>query len=687
MTQILPQLVKVPELLGVLSFLLLANPACAASPSTSQPNRPMAGVLTPSGSFTSCGESDSSQAGSVQGAPLHTGSTQVTGAGIWLRTFFDPRQKKGDLQAFPLPVPDPVPPHLSALWSVQQKLASQDLTDRRIFTLPQNSGRKTFLSVNGPVTGQLATLWQADPQTATQRLENFGRLPLGTLIHSDPVLVGAPPQPHSRVGYDSFRQRHQQREPLIYIAANDGMLHAVRASGSAPRPAGSQAWAYLPGRLLAAIPDILQEEHRYRLDLSPVVHDVWNPQWDAARDDDSRGDGDGWRTVLIGGAGLGGDFYFALDITQPDSDRVAPLWEGSPFPGARASTRPAVGPLAPDGHWAAIVTSGYREDTAPGAVAALDIANGEKLPRWFDGAEGSTWITTNSRSPSSAYYSMTDPVAYDSNQDGLLDLAYAGDSEGILWKFHFDRQQRLWRASKHFDTGGRGISTQPTLITDQAGNLRIYFGTGLFLHEDDRQDSTTHAFYCLIEQPNPFSRATEERFNGAPFTPQTAEDLLEVTAINSRAAIESLGERAKTALQRHGWWFQLGRSRQGMSERVINQAIVIAGKVFFTSYTPSRAPCGGNDFSRLYALDYDTGLQARVASSTVLRTSSGGDLPAGRRHGYRARGRAFPLKWIFSKGEQSSKLIFQTDDGTLHQVEPALNLEALTLRAWREIGF
>ncbi|AJF07494.1 pilus assembly protein [Geoalkalibacter subterraneus] len=611
----------------------------------------------------------------------------MTEDGIWLRTFFDPRQKKGDLQAFPLPVPDPVPQNLSALWSAQEKLASQDLTTRRIFTVRQDSGRKTYLSDNNLVAGQLATLWQTDPQTATELLESFGRLPLGTIIHSDPVLVGAPPLLHSRLGYDSFRHRYQQRVPLIYIAANDGMLHAVRASDSASHPAGSQVWAYLPGRLLAAIPDILQEEHRYRLDLSPVVHDVWYPQWDAARDDDSRGDGDGWRTVLIGGAGLGGDFYFALDITRPDSDRVVPLWENSPFPEARASTRPAVGPLAPDGRWVAFMTSGYREDSAPGAVAALDIASGENLPLWLDGTEGSTRITTNSRSPSSAYYSMTDPVAYDSNQDGLLDLAYAGDSEGILWKFHFDPQQRLWRAGKRFDTGGRGISATPTLITDHAGNLRIYFGTGLFLHEEDRQDDTTHAFYCLIEQPNPFARPAEERFNGAPFTPQTAADLLDVTTVNSRAAIESLGERAEAALQQHGWWIQLDRSQQGISERVLNQAIVIAGKVFFTSYTPSRAPCGGNDFSRLYALDYDTGLQARVASSTVLRTSSGGDLPAGRRHGYRARGRAFPLKWIFSKGEQSSKLIFQTDDGTLHQVEPALNLEALTLRAWREIGF
>jgi Tfp pilus tip-associated adhesin PilY1 len=120
---------------------------------------------------------------------------------------------------------------------------------------------------------------------------------------------------------------------------------------------------------------------------------------------------------------------------------------------------------------------------------------------------------------------------------------------------------------------------------------------------------------------------------------------------------------------------------------VINQAIVIAGKVFFTSYTPSRAPCGGNDFSRLYALDYDTGLQARIASRTVLRTPSGGELPAGRRHGYRARGRASPLKWLFGDGDRSSKLIFQTDDGKLHQLTPALNLEPLTLRAWREIWF
>ncbi len=611
----------------------------------------------------------------------------MTEDGIWLRTFFDPRQKKGDLQAFPLPVPDPVPQNLSALWSAQEKLASQDLTTRRIFTVRQDSGRKTFLTGNNLVAGQLATLWQTDPQTATELLESFGQLPLGTIIHSDPVLVEAPPLLHSRLGYDSFRHRYQQRAPLVYIGANDGMLHAVHASGSAPSPAGSQAWAYLPGRLLAAIPDILQEEHRYRLDLSPVVHDVWYPQWDAARDDDSRGDGDGWHTVLMGGAGLGGDFYFALDITEPNADRVVPLWENSPFPGARASIRPAVGPLAPDGRWAAIVTSGYREDSTPGAVAALDIASGKKLPLWLDGAAESTQAATHSGSPSSAYYSMTDPVAYDSNQDGLLDLAYAGDSEGILWKFYFDRQQRLWRAGKRFDTGGRGISASPTLITDHAGNLRIYFGTGLFLHEEDRQNDTTHAFYCLIEQPNPFARPAEERFNGASFTPHTAADLLDVTTVNSKAAIESLGERAEAALQRHGWWIQLDRSQQGISERVLTQAIVIAGKVFFTSYTPSRAPCGGSDFSRLYALDYDTGLQARVASSTVLRTSSGGELPAGRRHGYRARGRALPLKWIFSKGEQSSKLIFQTDDGTLHQVEPALNLEALTLRAWREIGF
>ncbi len=606
---------------------------------------------------------------------------------MWLRTFFDPRQKKGDLQAFPLPVPDPVPQNLPALWSAQEKLASQGLTTRRIFTLLQDSGRKTFLTGSGLVAEQLAALRQTDSQTATELLESFGRLPLGTIINSDPVLVGAPPLLHSRLGYDSFRDRHQQRAPLVYIAANDGMLHAIRASGAPPRPAGSQAWAYLPGKLLAAIPDILQEEHRYRLDLSPVVHDVWHPQWDAARDDDTRGDGDGWRTVLTGGAGLGGDFYFALDITEPDADRVVPLWDDSPFPGARASTRPAIGPLAPEGRWAAIVTSGYREDAASGAVAALDIASGEKLPLWFDGAEGSTRIATHPGSPSSAYYSMTDPVAYDSNQDGLLDLAYAGDSEGILWKFHFDRQQRLWRISKHFDTGGRGISAKPTLITDQAGNLRIYFGTGLFLHEDDRQDSTTQAFYCLIEQPNPFARPSEERFNAAHFTPQTAEDLQDVTTVNSRAAIESLGERAEAALQRHGWWIQLDRSQQGISERVLNQAIVLAGKVFFTSYTPSRAACGGNDFSRLYALDYDTGLQARVASSTVLRTSSGGELPAGRRHGYRARGRALPLNWIFGEGDQSSKLIFQTDDGKLHQVEPALNLKPLALRAWREIGF
>ena len=154
---------------------------------------------------------------------------------------------------------------------------------------------------------------------------------LGDLIHSEPASVSAPNANYdSRYGDDSytaFRQHYVNRRQVVYVGANDGMLHAFNAgfynqattsfntqpaSGSVSNhPLGSELWAYVPMNLLSHLrwltsPDY---QHVYYVDGSPRVYD-------AKIFSDDAGHPGGWGTILVMGMRFGGG-EISLD---PDSD-------------------------------------------------------------------------------------------------------------------------------------------------------------------------------------------------------------------------------------------------------------------------------------------------------------------------------------------------------------------------------
>ena len=117
----------------------------------------------------------------------------------------------------------------------------------------------------------------------------------------------------------SFRIHYSDRERVIYVGANDGMLHAFSVD------TGEELWAYIPSNLLSDLQCLADPlygkpggcRHRYMVDLSPRI---WNVKF---RSDNK------WHTVLVGGERGGGDVYFAIDITKPRNPHV--LWEYSVF--------------------------------------------------------------------------------------------------------------------------------------------------------------------------------------------------------------------------------------------------------------------------------------------------------------------------------------------------------------------
>ena len=152
----------------------------------------------------------------------------------------------------------------------------------------------------------------ASVEPATALIETVRGAPLGAITSSTPAVVGASP----------FVAAGLQRDRVLYVGSDAGILHAVSA-GSTATGGGRELWGYLPGSLLP----VLKRQPwgdatafaTARVDGSPAVSDQF-----ADFDGDGRRE---WRTVLVGTASADGvaGVIFALDVTEPLQPRV--LWE------------------------------------------------------------------------------------------------------------------------------------------------------------------------------------------------------------------------------------------------------------------------------------------------------------------------------------------------------------------------
>lgn len=165
---------------------------------------------------------------------------------------------------------------------------------------------------------------------------------LGDIFHSDPVVVPPPSGLTPDFRYEAFFRSFVSRHTMLYVGANDGMLHAFVAEdhdGVAPDLSGQELWGFVPTNLLAKLKN-LRLRHDFFVDGTPVVRDVFFSEAPLQVRDPNTGTlndlvGDAgtpilgsYRTVLISGQRTGGGAYFALDVTDPENPGY--LWEYRP---------------------------------------------------------------------------------------------------------------------------------------------------------------------------------------------------------------------------------------------------------------------------------------------------------------------------------------------------------------------
>lgn len=345
---------------------------------------------------------------------------------------------------------------------------------------------------------------------------------LGDIVHSSPVFVGEPPFAN-RVGgafpggtnsYSLFRVANQSREEIVYVGANDGMLHAFQVTD------GVEKFAYVPDELLDEIGNYTSPDyvHQFFVDATPSVNDVFI--------DPVTGGSQAWRTVLIGGLGAGGKGYYALDITEPNSiDENDVMWEftnnDDPDLGFTYSV-PVIGmsnaPSSGNKDWVAIFGNGYNSGSASGNAVIYIAFIDEGYNGWAIGSDVIKIDTGNGTAESADGMTpngIGGVTGIDTDGDGTIDRVYAGDLQGNVYIVDMSStNDSSWDLTSNplfiatYEEGApatstlQPITTKPTVVLGPNGvGYIVIVGTGSYFTTDDGITADIQSIYGLWDNP------------------------------------------------------------------------------------------------------------------------------------------------------------------------------------------
>lgn len=434
---------------------------------------------------------------------------------------------------------------------------------------------------------------------------------LGDIVNSSPVYVAAPGFNYrdsiESVAYSSFVQANAARTPMIYVGANDGMLHGFDAT------TGQEKLAYVPSQIYAKLSSLTSPSysHRYFVDGSPAVVDGFFAG--------------AWHTMLVSGLGAGGQGVFALDVTNPASfteSNAASIvkWEFSDPDLGYVVGQPSIVKLN-NGVWAAVFGNGFNNSEVDGSAstsgyAYLFIVNLQTgaLIRKISTKAGST-TTPNA---------LATPTLVDTDGDGDVDIAYAGDLLGNMWKFDLCNAGGSGCSSN--STGwdvafGASGSPLPLFVAKDASNTRqpitsgvevtrhfsgdgyqIYFGTGKYLEASDLSSTAPQTFYSLWDQeiaPATISGRSDLQVQTVTMTTTVSGTDYRTSSTNSVAWKDPVTPGG-TKL---GWYMDMPAT----GERIVSKSVLYSGRLLFTTIIPDTTVCSSGGTGWLMELDYKTG--------------------------------------------------------------------------------
>ena len=524
----------------------------------------------------------------------------------------------------------------------------------------------TQLEASGLGTAaQIVDYLRGDPSNS---VDNGGILrnrnhPLGDVVHSAPIYF----------------------EGMVYIGANDGMLHGLNAA------TGEELFAYVPNLVYDNLSELAFQgySHKFYVDGTATVVKV------------------GGRNVLVSGLGKGGKGYFALDVTDPTAmDPTDVLWEfsagtdpdmGYSFGRTFIVNTEAAGKVV-------IFSNGYDSANGSAVLYVRDALTGGHIAKFDTKVTGCNGLAT--------------PAAVDVELDGYVDYVYAGDLKGNMWKFDLrGASTGDWTfgygdtvdpkpliSVKNINGDIQPITSPPQVMLDCASDgdvrgLMVIFGTGRYLNTDDFVNTPVNSYYGiwdrgpLIEDTDGLTVARTKylgtfeadrsltNMSGVTLLEQVFEVVgTEFSALTDRPA--DWYDPAAGSGTHVGWYWDMPDA----GERMIRDPLLRGGHAILISTVPSASPCdsGGTSFinivnactgGRPYSPQFDVNKDQKITPTDKILDPFGNPIPPSRQE---------KNKIIFTPLEVGDMLYLPDSEGG-HGSMPVVPIRA-GMFFWRVIG-
>ena len=637
-------------------------------------------------------------------------------------------------------------------WLDQDNNQQVDAGELLSFTSGTFTGNEGYLGVGSSDAGNVVNYIRGEEQaSARSRTIDFDEngttdtWRLGDIIHSTPRLVAAPDSRfdarYNDASYQTFRNQYINRRHVLYVGANDGLIHAfnggfwnesdysyerTNGSGAVQHPLGSEIWAYAPMNLLPHLQWLREADypHVYYMDGEPLVFDANI----FTEDDDHPG---GWGTVLIMGMRLGGgnidvtidgstrtmrSAYVVLDITNPEKapqllaeithenlgfttsqpELIKFRRPGTDSDGADDWSSPA------KNEWYLAFGSGPGGSSSNAIRDALEEGkSGQNLQLFVYDLKNKTFVSGLDPLVTSYSNSYAGDIAVaDWDQDYHDDAVYFGTVDTASSTLG-GRMMRLKLNSTLatsslgvFLESGKPMTTKPLTVADQ-NSYWVYAGSGRLLTSSDNRDISANYFYGVQEplnSANEFTYATVDADNLIDTTDvEVLDDGTVRTLVNGSYEGFPVGESTisdfeslKVAIKgQPGWKVALSYDGVNPSGRNVNKATQLYSAILFTEYQPPADSCSVDGNSYLYALHYLTGT---ASTETVLGTLPIPDLDAELALNKVSLGLGYASSPVIHKGS-NGKLgaITQGAGGSIANTELQYGFSSEGRQSWRQI--
>lgn len=606
------------------------------------------------------------------------------------RSTFDLSNRTGDVLAYDFTRDavgtDAVRLRLSTqTWSAAESLNRTNPNDRNIVMGTRKSDNTfgsvdfTWLSVNATAMGtalkgtdgrgkeRLEYLrgdrtWETTTD-ATKRLRPRTSL-LGDILNSGLTYSGLPSTSIRDADYyrSALFTNRRDRNPVVFVGANDGMLHAFNADNNNGN-GGKELFAYIPSWFSSKLPKLTANSYntlpnpaQLFVDATPAVAEAWVGQDRTQGDSSAQGE---WKTVLIGGSGGGGRGVYALDVSDPTQfDKSKVLWEFSSLDDkflGNVTAKPKIVKINTSSkahNWFALVPSGINNyTTQDGGSQRLYSAQQVILVLALNKTQGTKWR------PSGNYHIIRFPVPdqhrnipagiVDFNlvtdpKTGALQQIYAGDLHGKVWRLDFsnkslptaitdiNRELALNKPlfiAKDENGNPQPITTAPSIQRLNANANIIAFGTGKYMEQRDNDDRGQQTFYAIVD-----SATGHKNASGQPVTITREQHLkaidsdgdanTQTLSLNDFLWTSNLNAINKFDPQNKnyaGWYFDFPNT----GERFVSNTAAKGSALRFNTIVPQKIATNstscGVGYSRAYSVNLRTGAgKIRKVSDALL---------------------------------------------------------------------